>query len=157
MNEIRLKSVPKEEEVDVLKEATKLNLTIQVLGDVAVLRCSGRITAEDTEELREAVLGPSNISTVVLDLAEVRSVDAAGLGTLVILRNWATATGTQFKLMNLAPLVEQVLEITNLKQQFEICSLSEMLDLLCRAIHQPRMAPAAKLSALALSQGAYCA
>src|SRR5215813_13742418 len=39
VNEIRLKSVPKEEEVDVLKEATKLNLTIQVLGDVAVLRC----------------------------------------------------------------------------------------------------------------------
>jgi len=141
----------------VLRKATKLNLTIQVLGDVAVLRCSGRITAEDTEELREAVLAPSGIRTVVLDLAEVRSVDAAGLGTLVVLRNWATTTGTQFKLMNLAPLVEQVLEITNLKQQFEICSLSEMLDLLCRAIHQPRMAAPAKLSEVGLAQEAYCA
>ena len=140
-----------------LKEATKLNLTIQVLGDVAVLRCSGRITSEDTEELRKAVLTPSDIRTVVLDLSEVRSVDAAGLGTLVALQNWATASGTQFKLMNLAPLVEQVLEITNLKQQFEICSLSEMLDLLCRAIHQPRMAPPAKLSSTPISQRVCCA
>jgi len=141
----------------VLKEATKLNLTIQVLGDVAVLRCSGRITSEDTEELRKAVLTPSDIRTVVLDLSEVRSVDAAGLGTLVALQNWATASGTQFKLMNLAPLVEQVLEITNLKQQFEICSVSEMLDLLCRALHEPRMAPPAKLSETTLSPRVCCA
>lgn len=140
-----------------LKEATKLSLTIQILGDVAVLRCSGRITTEDSEELRRSVLAPPDVRTVVLDLAEVSSVDAAGLGTLVSLRNWATATGTQFKLMNLAPLVEEVLEITNLKQQFEICTLSEMLDLLCRAIHQPRMAPPAKLSSTPISQRVCCA
>ncbi|PYX97505.1 MAG: hypothetical protein DMG62_20460 [Acidobacteria bacterium] len=139
------------------KEVTKLNLTIQILGDVAVLRCAGRITVEDSEELREAVLAPPEIRTVVLDLAGVSSVDAAGLGTLVSLRNWATETGTQFKLMNLAPLVEEVLEITNLKEQFEVCSLSEMLDLLCRAIHQPRMAPSAKLSQSPLTASASCA
>jgi len=141
----------------VLKEATKLNLTIQVLGDVAVLRCSGRITAEDTEDLRNAVLTPSDIRAVVLDLAEVSTVDAAGLGTLASLRLWATETGTQLKLMNLAPLVEEVLEITNLKEQFEICSLSEMLDLLCRAIHQPRMAPPARRSESNLSARVCCA
>jgi anti-anti-sigma factor len=141
----------------VLKEATKLNLTIQVLGDVAVLRCSGRITAEDTENLRNAVLTPSDIHTVVLDLAEVSTVDAAGLGILASLRLWATETGTQLKLMNLAPLVEEVLEITNLKEQFEICSLSEMLDLLCRAIHQPRMAPPARRSESNLSARVCCA
>ncbi|HWY71703.1 MAG TPA: STAS domain-containing protein [Terriglobales bacterium] len=140
-----------------LKEATKLNLTIQVLGDVAVLRCSGRITAEDTENLRNAVLTPSDIHTVVLDLAEVSTVDAAGLGILASLRLWATETGTQLKLMNLAPLVEEVLEITNLKEQFEICSLSEMLDLLCRAIHQPRMAPPARRSESNLSARVCCA
>jgi anti-anti-sigma factor len=139
----------------VLKEATKLNLTIQVLGDAAVLRCTGRITTEVTNELRNAVLAPPDIRTVVLDLAEVTSVDAAGLGTLVSLRNWATETGTQFKLMNLAPLVEEMLEITNLKKQFEICSVSEMLDLLCRAIHQPRMAPPATLSSSQLATAAY--
>ena len=56
------------------KEVTKLNLTIQILGDVAVLRCAGRITVEDSEELREAVLAPPEIRTVVLDLAGVRRV-----------------------------------------------------------------------------------
>jgi len=141
----------------VLQEATKLNLTIQILGDAAVLRCSGRITVEDSEELREAVLAPTQIRTVVLDLAGVSSVDAAGLGALVSLRNWATETGTHFKLMNLAPLVEEVLEITNLKQQFEVCSVSEMLDLLCRAIHEPRMAPPAKLSSAPIAARSCCA
>ena len=140
-----------------LKEANRLSLTIQTLGDVAVLRCTGRITSEDSAELRKAVLTPPDIRTVVLDLAEVSSVDAAGLGALVSLRNWATATGTQFKLMNLSPLVEEVLEITNLKQQFEVCSLFEMLDLLCRAIHEPRMSPPATLSETARSQRVCCA
>ena len=140
-----------------LEEANRLSLTIQTLGDVAVLRGTGRITSEHSAELRKAVLAPPDIRTVVLDLAEVSSVDAAGLGALVSLRNWATATGTQFKLMNLSPLVEEVLEITNLKQQFEICSVSEMLDLLCRALHEPRMAPPAKLSETTLSPRVCCA
>jgi hypothetical protein len=39
-------------------------------------------------------------------------------------------------MMNLTPRVEDLFEITNLRSTFEICSLRDMLDLLCRAFHQ---------------------
>jgi anti-anti-sigma factor len=70
---------------------------------------------------------------VVLDLAEVSAVDAAGVGMLVLLRLWANATGTKLKLMNLTPRVEEVLQLTKLRSAFEVCSVREMMDLLCRA------------------------
>jgi len=59
-------------------------------------------------------------------------VDAAGLGILVSLRTWAHAMGTELKLLNVTPRVEEVLELTNLKSVFEVCSVRDMIDLLCR-------------------------
>lgn len=111
-----------------------LGLTIHNLGDVTVFQCLGRITANDGDAQRRAVFAQAPIQVAVLDLAAVSSVDAAGLGMLVGLRAWANATGTELKLMNLTPRVEELLEITNLRPAFEVCSGREMLDLLCRAI-----------------------
>ena len=117
-----------------------LNLTIHDLGDVTVFRCAGRITAEDGDVLRKAVLSQSRIRVAVLDLAEVSAIDAAGLGTLVSLRKWANKTGTTLKLMNLVPRVEEVLALTKLSSALEVCSVEDMLDLLCRAANQSRFA-----------------
>jgi anti-anti-sigma factor len=116
-----------------------LRLTTLKLGDVTVFRCAGRITADI---LREAVMNGPHARIVVLDLAEVSAVDAAGLGALVSLQKWANANGTRLKLMNLVPLVDEVLELTNLRSAFEVCSVEDMLDLLCRATKQPRFATA---------------
>jgi anti-anti-sigma factor len=111
-----------------------LSVTVQDLGDVSVLRCTGRITLGDTDTLRTAVRHRLLASTIVLDLAGVTAIDAAGLGTLVDLRSWAVANGTDLKLMNLTPTVEEVLRVTNLVTTFEVCSFREMMDLLCRAL-----------------------
>jgi hypothetical protein len=73
---------------------------------------------------------------VILDLADINAVDARGLGVLVSLRAWAKETGTALKLMNMHPRVEKLIELTNLKSAFGICSAREMLDLICRAIHE---------------------
>ena len=113
-----------------------LNLKIQNLGDVTVFRCAGRITAEDADGLRKAVQAQSQLRVAVLDLAEISAVDAAGLGMLAGLRNWARAAGKQLKLMNIVPRVDEVLELTNLRSAFEILSVREMLDLICRAAHR---------------------
>src|SRR5256885_1169134 len=110
-----------------------LSLEIRNLGDVTVFRCAGRITANDADGLRKAVLAQSNVRVAVLDLAEISAVDAAGLGMLAGLRSWAKIAGKQLKLMNLVPMVEEVLELTNLRSAFEICSVREMIDLFCRA------------------------
>ena len=123
-----------------------LNLKIQNLGDVTVFRCAGRITVDDAEGLRKAVLAQSQLRVAVLDLAEISAVDAAGLGMLAGLRNWARSAGKQLKLMNIVPRVEEVLELTKLRSAFEILSVREMMDLLCRAAH-PVQAPAPSLAA----------
>ena len=117
-----------------------LSLTIHNLGDVTVFRCEGRITADDGNILRNAVLAQPDIRIAVLDLAEISAVDAAGLGTLVYLQKWAKTSGTRLKLMNLVPSVEEVLDLTKLRSAFEVCSVQDMLDLLCRATSQARFA-----------------
>jgi len=72
-------------------------------------------------------------SIAVLDLAEITAMDAAGVGILVSLHWWAKTTGARLKLMNLTPRVEDLFQLFNLRSVFEICSVPEMLSLLCLA------------------------
>jgi anti-anti-sigma factor len=123
-------------DVVVTKGATMLTLRIQKLEDTTVIRCAGRMVIPYAEVLRSAVLRQLRIRTLVLDLADVVAVDAAGLGMLASLRAWAMETRTGLKLMNVTPKVEKLLELTNLKSAFEVCSGREMLALLCRAINE---------------------
>jgi len=113
-----------------------LSLTIQKLGDATVIRCAGRLVIPYAEVLRNAALRQRGIRTLVLDLADIIAVDAAGLGMLASLRAWGKETRAAFKLMNVTPKVEELLELTNLKSAFEVCSGREMLALLCRAINE---------------------
>lgn len=110
-----------------------LRLTIDELDDLVVFRCAGRIVAGEAGILRNAVLTQSRIRVAVLDLAEVSAVDAAGLGALLSLRRWAETTGAELKLLNLRPRVEKLLELTNLKSFFEVCSVRDVMDLWCRS------------------------
>lgn len=111
-----------------------LGFTVHNLGEVAIFECAGRITIEGGDALRDAVLHQPYIQVVVLDLKKVCNIDAAGLGVLATLRSWAKANGTELKLMNVAPRVEKLLELTGLRSVLTICSGREMLDLWCRAL-----------------------
>lgn len=113
-----------------------LSFKIEKLGDVWIIHCAGRIVFPYARELRIRLLRQLQARTLVLDLVDTIAIDASGLGLLVSLRTWAKQTGMTFKLMNLTPRVEQLLQMTRLKSEFEICSAREMIDLLCRAIHQ---------------------
>jgi anti-anti-sigma factor len=113
-----------------------LTLRIQKLEDTTVIRCAGRMVIPYAEVLRNAVLRQLRIRKLVLDLADVIAVDAAGLGMLVSFRAWAKETRTSLRLMNVTPKLEKLLELTNLKSAFEACSGREMLALLCRAINE---------------------
>jgi anti-anti-sigma factor len=119
-----------------------LKITIDKLGDVMIFHCSGRLAFGNEARLIHAVSKEPRPRFAVLDLAEVTAIDAAGLGVLVSVRNWAKATGTALKLMNLTPRVENLLELSGLRSVFEICSVPEMLGLLCRAFHQSQFAEA---------------
>ncbi len=117
-----------------------LSITIDNLGDTTILQCAGRITIGHGDELQNAVLLQVPVQRLVLDLARVSLVDAAGLGVLVSVRTLARTMSTKLKLMNLTQKVEHVLELTHLKSLFEICSVQEMLELFCRAARKSQFA-----------------
>ena len=112
-----------------------LEITTHNLGNATMFRCAGRITVEHAEKLRMFVMKHSS-SIAVLDLAEITAMDAAGVGILVSLHWWAKTTGARLKLMNLTPRVEDLLQLFNLRSVFEICSVPEMLSLLCLAFEK---------------------
>src|SRR6266700_280709 len=92
-----------------------LTVTVENLGGVAILRCRGRIVrGEETAILCAAVQQERNI---ILDLTEVESIDAAGIGLLVSLQ----AAGMYLTLMNPTKQVRVILRITKVESIFEIC------------------------------------
>jgi anti-anti-sigma factor len=96
------------------------------LGKVAFLCMQGQIVNGETDVLRNAVRSQSDaqsdVSTVVLDLAQVSTVDAGGLGVMLELREQVQSKGIGFKLMNVSKLVGRVLEVTRLDSVFEVTS-----------------------------------
>ena len=93
-----------------------LKVQARKLGNVVFLCLQGHIVNGDTETLRDAVhfqsAAESDVSTIVLDLALVSTIDAGGLGVMLELREQVQAKGIDFKLMNVSKLVYRVLEIT---------------------------------------------
>jgi len=102
------------------------------LGNVAFLCMQGQIVNGETDVLRNAVRSQSDVSTVVLDLARVSTVDARGLGVMLELREQVQAKGIGFKLMNVSKLVGSVLEVTRLDSVFEITSGVEFFPAVSR-------------------------
>jgi anti-anti-sigma factor len=105
-------------------------LTIHKLGEAIFFRCTGRIGFGECHILRHAVFSHPHIAIAVLDMAEVTSIDASGLGLLVELRNWASTNRIQLKLLNLTPRVANLLDVTHLTPIFDVCSVRDVTDLL---------------------------
>jgi anti-anti-sigma factor len=107
-----------------------LKLTIHKLGEAIVFRCTGRIGFGECQILRHAVFSHPHIAIAVLDMAGVITMDAAGLGLLVEMRNWASAKRIQLKLVNLTLRVANLLNMTRLTPMFDVCSVRDVIDLL---------------------------
>ena len=111
------------------------------LGKVAFLCMQGQIVSGETEALRKAVRlqseAQSDVSTVVLDLALVSTVDAGGLGVMLELRELVQAKGIGFKLMNVSKVVARVLEVTRLDSVFQITAGVEFFPAASRARRAP--------------------
>lgn len=98
-----------------------LKVDAQKFGNIGILRLEGRIVVgRGIDILRDAVTSQRDVSTVILDLARVSTIDAAGLGTMLKLRSQLEAKGIEFRLTNVARLVRQVLTITRLDSVFKV-------------------------------------
>jgi anti-anti-sigma factor len=86
----------------------------------AVVRCSGRIVHGDgTDNLRQIVCSQTN-KEIVIDLGQVRAIDAAGVGTLATIQSWANHSGRTIRLLNPTSRVREVLKSTALDSLLEI-------------------------------------
>ena len=115
-----------------------LSVKVDYLGDITIFRCAGRLIFHHADELLKAAWARPRVRVAFVDLAEITAIDAAGVGVLVSLRARAMETNTTLKLMNLPPAVERLLEVTNLRPVFEVCSVQDMLELLCLASESAR-------------------
>ena len=104
-----------------------LKVYARKLNTVEVLSLEGQIVNGDTDALCRAVQSASDATPIVLDLSNVKVVDAHGLGVLLQLREQALANGIQFKLMNMNEPLSRVFEITRLNTVFEINSGVEFI------------------------------
>jgi anti-anti-sigma factor len=116
-----------------------LKVQARNLGNVAFLCMQGQLVNGETDTLRNAVNSQSDVSTVVLDLALVSTVDAGGLGVMLELREQVQAKGIGFKIMNVSKLVGRVLAVTRLDSVFEVTSGVEFFPAVSRRRHSSEM------------------
>ena len=92
-----------------------LTVNVESSANQVVLRCSGRIVRGVETDLACAALRQRK-RELVLDLAKVQAIDAAGIGLLVSLQ----AAGIYLTLRNPTNQVREMLRVTNLDSIFEI-------------------------------------
>jgi anti-sigma B factor antagonist len=102
--------------------AMPLTVQSRIVGDFAILCCSGRIVVgAEVDTLRQNIKDlDSDLTQVVLDLSEVTFMDSSGLGTLVRLTSSLRARGGDLRLCSVPEVVSKVLKLTNLNRLFEM-------------------------------------
>ncbi len=113
-------------------------------GDIAIIKCAGRIVRGQESTLRNAVLAEKLNRIIVLDLSDVETLDAGGLTLLVSLHRWTESNRIHMKLVNPRPFVHEMLTRTHLDCVFDISSLDHALAVLggCEHRHEHRHAHA---------------
>ena len=109
----------------------ELKVQIECLQNVAVVNCSGRmVRGTALDEFRRRIEQLQQVRMLVLDVSEVDHLDAGGLGTLLLVRRWATRNSVKMKLGNPPVFFRSLLEATHLTSLFEISSLKEAISIL---------------------------
>jgi anti-anti-sigma factor len=111
-----------------------LNVTVENIGELAVVECEGRIVQRDSaHKLREAVTTLTDARIVVLELSKVSALGGGALGMLVFLQRWARENNIRFLLFNPSESVQSALKRAGSIAEFYIPSFEEMMALLAYA------------------------
>ena len=97
-----------------------LQLSIQRAGEMAVLQCAGRLVAGEGLKTFQKTATAQRAAGLIVDFRKVEALDAAGLGTLLRIRQWCNAQGMSLKLINLNSHVQEVLALTALDSVIEL-------------------------------------
>ena len=100
-----------------------LKTSTRVVKDVVIVDIIGQLRlGEGTNVVRDLVreLMGKNYKNILLNLADVRHIDSAGVGELMSCYTSVRNQGGQLKLMNLNKNVHNLLQITKLYTVFDI-------------------------------------
>jgi anti-sigma B factor antagonist len=100
-----------------------LKITLQVVGEVCVLRLEGKfIVGGESVYLKDKVKDVLNMGmkSILVDMSKVPFVDSTGIGFLVSSQAGVSKEGGAFKLLNPNPRIREVLKITRLDRVFEV-------------------------------------
>lgn len=97
-----------------------LTLSVEQKGEVATIRCSGRLVAGVGDLLYNQVreLTPAS-RFIVLDFTDLAHMDSSGLGTLVRAYVHTKSAGCTLELVNIGKPIRQLLGVTHLLDVFE--------------------------------------
>ncbi len=99
-----------------------LTIAVQELPEATVLHCSGRIVYGDgTDTLRRIAFAQQHKPELLIDMRQVRSIDASGLGALVHVWHRIHATGRRLRILNPSACVCEALRVSGLTSLFDIC------------------------------------
>jgi anti-sigma B factor antagonist len=99
-----------------------MNITERQAGSITVLAVSGKITSDDTGQLKDKVTGvlEQGRKAIVLDLGGVNYIDSSGLGELVSCHTTASRQNAAIKLANLGTRSKDLLVMTKLIMVFDV-------------------------------------
>jgi anti-anti-sigma regulatory factor len=104
---------------------------VEKIGDVAVIRCEGRMIGSDAAfKLRDEVRRQKDSRVVLLELSELSFMGGDVLGMLVFLQAWTRGLGIQLKLFDPPHGVRQILQWLRPTMELEIASMDDVLSML---------------------------
>jgi anti-anti-sigma regulatory factor len=111
------------------------NIHVEVIGDIAVVQCEGRIVQSDAAyRLRDEILSQRNARVVVVELSEVDTIEGGGLGMLAFLQRWAHDHNIKLKLFNPSSSVQDRLDHSWMPS-LDVATTDEVIALLDGAGH----------------------
>jgi anti-anti-sigma factor len=101
-------------------DQNELTLDIEVVADVATVRCAGRLTLESASRLRHEVKRLLlHARVVTIDLTSLTMMDSVGLGTIAALYASAHNAGRELYVVNIGPRIREMFSVSRLLSLFE--------------------------------------
>ena len=103
-----------------MPDQNELTLDIEVVGDIATVRCTGRLTLSSVNRFRHEVkrLFP-HTRAITIDLTGLTMMDSMGLGTIAALYASARNAGRELYVVNIGPRIREMFSVSRLLSLFE--------------------------------------
>ncbi|HLK34964.1 MAG TPA: STAS domain-containing protein [Terriglobales bacterium] len=97
-----------------------LQFSVERSAGAVVLHCAGKLVAGNSLNALQVAASRQPAASLILDLQDVETVDAAGLGALLRIWDECSARGAGLKLIHANKYVREVLALTELDSVLEV-------------------------------------